>query len=606
MKKISLVNRPNLQIFKMLTKLICIFFIAITTIDAQELISPCPNLFAYDPEGVVNNQWSGTVTVGTDAELSGIWIRIIFDKPFLELGTDFGEAIKREPTEYLIKKPNNKVAAGQNIQFKITAKFNPGESPPKVLGFRLNAHQVCPENGPIGQGTQSVADQLISPCPETFTYEIIPTETDRWYGNLIIKSDQNLSGVWLRIILDRPSMQLGNWFGEVTTEDNKEYLIKNRNHKVNAGEITPIRFFIKYNPAEPVPKLLMYRLNAVQACPGPNSVPNVGPTENSAELTTPSPLRPHTSRPVDTPTESPVSALFGSDFDPNSRPIFLPGRNPVTGLSGRQSCGTVAAMPRPLITYGEATSEGQWPWHAALYKAKTIDLQYICGASLITMRHVLSAAHCVTTPSSNLAADPNEIQVFLGKYHLRMFTNKHIQNMQVDRISIHPEYNYRYFTNDVAILRLSSAAQYTDYVRPVCLWSESNDINNIVNQEGTVVGWGFDQTGKLTESLTKARMPVVTHQRCILSYPEFFSRFANERTFCAGYRNGTFVCNGDSGGGLVFPKSDSVPGQPVWQIRGVVSISVALQGEFVCDSSHYAVFADTAKYLDWIRQIIST
>lgn len=77
------------------------------------------------------------------------------------------------------------------------------------LGFRLNAHQVCPENGPIGQGTQSVADQLISPCPETFTYEIIPTETDRWYGNLMIKSDQNLSGVWLRIILDRPSMQLG-------------------------------------------------------------------------------------------------------------------------------------------------------------------------------------------------------------------------------------------------------------------------------------------------------------------------------------------------------------------------------------------------------------
>lgn len=87
-----------------------------------------------------------------------------------------------------------------------------------------------------------------------------------------------------------------NWFGEVTTEDNKEYLIKNRNHKVNAGEITPIRFFVKYNPLEPVPKLLMYRLNAVQVCPGPNSVPNVGSTAHNAEATTAVPLRPHTSR----------------------------------------------------------------------------------------------------------------------------------------------------------------------------------------------------------------------------------------------------------------------------------------------------------------------
>lgn len=69
----------------MLKKIIYFFLIYISIIEAQQLISPCPNLFTYDPEGVINNQWSGTIRVTTETELSGIWMRIIFDKPFSEL-----------------------------------------------------------------------------------------------------------------------------------------------------------------------------------------------------------------------------------------------------------------------------------------------------------------------------------------------------------------------------------------------------------------------------------------------------------------------------------------------------------------------------------------
>lgn len=65
---------------------------------------------------------------------------------------------------------------------------------------------------------------------------------------------------------------------------------------------------------------------------------------------------------------------------------------------------------------------------------------------------------------------------------------------------------------------------------------------------------------------------------------------------------GTSVCNGDSGGGMVFPKSNSNPQTPRWQLRGLVSISVALQNQFKCDASHFVVFTDAAKYLDWIAK----
>lgn len=61
------------------------------------------------------------------------------------------------------------------------------------------------------------------------------------------------------------------------------------------------------------------------------------------------------------------------------------------------------------------------------------------------------------------------------------------------------------------------------------------------------------------------------------------------------------MCNGDSGGGMVFPKQD----QPKkWHLRGLVSIGVALQSQAVCDTKHYAVFTDVAKYLPWIASVL--
>lgn len=53
---------------------------------------------------------------------------------------------------------------------------------------------------------------------------------------------------------------------------------------------------------------------------------------------------------------------------------------------------------------------------------------------------------------------------------------------------------------------------------------------------------------------------------------------------------------------MVFPKKSSSAKKPVWQLRGMVSISVALQSQFKCDASHFVVFTDAAKYADWIKK----
>ncbi|XP_075219545.1 uncharacterized protein LOC142323596 [Lycorma delicatula] len=265
------------------------------------------------------------------------------------------------------------------------------------------------------------------------------------------------------------------------------------------------------------------------------------------------------------------------------------------GLVDKSIAGTAA--PAPLITNGQNTSRGQWPWHIALYKIEGIHLTYVCGGTLVTETAVITAAHCVTKKILDRPVDPDTLVVYLGKYHLYQFSDDGgVQNKQVKDVHVYPGYNSSNYLGDIAILILSSAVEYTPYVRPCCLWKFDQ---SVVDEEGTVVGWGFDENNKVTEELKMAKMPIVSQETCIWSYPDFFKQYTSDKTFCAGFRRGTTVCNGDSGGGMVFKQNSR------WYLRGLVSITVAREGLRVCDTKHYVVFTDTAKYLEWINRYIT-
>lgn len=68
---------------------------------------------------------------------------------------------------------------------------------------------------------------------------------------------------------------------------------------------------------------------------------------------------------------------------------------------------------------------------------------------------------------------------------------------------------------------------------------------------------------------------------------------------------GSSACNGDSGGGMVFQKATGSSSRIAYHLRGLVSLSVALQNKAKCDPSHYVVFTDVAKYLDFIKEAMT-
>lgn len=51
--------------------------------------------------------------------------------------------------------------------------------------------------------------QQPSTCPNILTHESRNLEDDRWYAVLTLESDEDLTGVYINVLLDRPAQLLG-------------------------------------------------------------------------------------------------------------------------------------------------------------------------------------------------------------------------------------------------------------------------------------------------------------------------------------------------------------------------------------------------------------
>ncbi|XP_012139939.2 venom protease-like [Megachile rotundata] len=219
-------------------------------------------------------------------------------------------------------------------------------------------------------------------------------------------------------------------------------------------------------------------------------------------------------------------------------------------------CG-FSSVAHHRVVGGVPAEPGAWPWIAALgYENKSISSQtiWMCGGSLISSRHVLTAAHCITD---------DLYTVRIGDLDL-FSDNDGVQPVQlgIDKVTVHT-------ANDIAVIRLSDDVQFSDYVRPICLpVGPSLQNNDFVRAFPFVAGWGSLESGSriISPILMEAQVPVVNNAACNNAYSRFQAAVIDDRVLCAGYaRGGKDACQGDSGGPLMLPQR-----QHFFQI-GVVS-----------------------------------
>lgn len=150
-------------------------------------------------------------------------------------------------------------------------------------------------------------------------------------------------------------------------------------------------------------------------------------------------------------------------------------------------CGTVPYATGYIIGGSEA-KRGQWPFMVGLmYRPWN---KFFCGGSLITNRHVLSAAHCIQQKFVSGSFEAKDIEVSLGRHNLNETLESGAETRGLVSISVHPDWkqdNQKYDA-DLTVLTMDSTVDFTNFIQPVCL-TEDLDIFNY--EDGYVVSFDF-------------------------------------------------------------------------------------------------------------------
>ncbi|XP_035796403.1 serine protease gd-like [Anopheles albimanus] len=268
-----------------------------------------------------------------------------------------------------------------------------------------------------------------------------------------------------------------------------------------------------------------------------------------------------------------------------------------SGESLESVCGSVGPLASRLSINGIRSSKGQFPWAAPIFNtAEQPKPQYICGSSIITSQHVVTAAHCMHYPDGTKRRN-SQLSVIPGMYNIDSFFDSANQDRGVVQIVVHSDYFFEdteATDSDIAVLKLDAPVTFNDLVRPICIWSWSDNLEQIVGENGFVSGWGITESGnsKFPSFVTAT---VVDKRDCSRQLGRFVPPKA--RTFCAD-GHGAVPCNGDSGSGLAFKRGTR------YYLRGIVSTGQRDMITLLCDTKKYVVYTDVAPFRYWLSRVV--
>ncbi|XP_015126441.1 uncharacterized protein LOC107048006 [Diachasma alloeum] len=229
------------------------------------------------------------------------------------------------------------------------------------------------------------------------------------------------------------------------------------------------------------------------------------------------------------------------------------------------------AKPPQKIVGGAVASKGEIPYIVSLNK----NGRHFCGGSIISNRHILTAAHCVYsfTPSTQ-----RSLTIRAGSSS----STSGGKTYTVDKIELHPEYIDQAGSppNDIAIIRVKETITLDQNTKKIDLVTAEPKADASV----VVSGWGLRSSrSRLTSTeLYTVKIKVVSPSACRKSH----ARVIKNTHVCAYGSVGHGVCMGDSGGPLALNG----------QLAGLVSFGLP------CAIGHPDVYTSVYHYRDWISK----
>ncbi|XP_062133666.1 venom serine protease [Drosophila sulfurigaster albostrigata] len=250
------------------------------------------------------------------------------------------------------------------------------------------------------------------------------------------------------------------------------------------------------------------------------------------------------------------------------------------------NCGWSATT---RIANGQAAAANEYPSMAAL-KDTTSNVAIFCGATIVSHRHLVTAAHCTNQVSraTNIVAivGTNSIQnpsssIYYAQYAIQQMVQheQYVNNPSVE--------------NDIAVLTTATSIKWTRGVGPICLPPQGTSATFSYDTVD-VIGYGMTSFGGyLSATLQKINLMVVNNVDCQTDYNGVATINSGQICTYDYTGNSRDSCQFDSGGPVIKRSAKQF-------LLGIVSFGKN------CGNAAYSMGVNTrvTSYISWIRQKI--
>ncbi|KAL1391556.1 hypothetical protein pipiens_003134 [Culex pipiens pipiens] len=235
----------------------------------------------------------------------------------------------------------------------------------------------------------------------------------------------------------------------------------------------------------------------------------------------------------------------------------------------------------PRIVGGTPATIGEFPSKVSLQLVT--NGAHFCGGTLLTMQHVLTAAHCVTD-RRGVPMSVSMIQAMADDLNILPKMGAPTRQVRQARtISVHDKYSPATLANDLALVRVTS-----DFVKTATLYpTKRATAAPAAGQLCSLAGWGVtaaDST-KVSPTLQRVNLEVVSFEHCNAAYQGTLAK----GMMCA-VAPGRDACQGDSGGALICQN----------RVAGIVSFGAG------CAHPNFpGVYMDVVHHEKWISKALN-